>query len=411
MSDATLNGCLVIRGDLKLPYQGAFTAQLEVDADSAPTGTAVLLLLGRTFGGTVVADPEDGAQALSGDSGGLYRCRIVGGAGGLSKPIAPQEWPQGAAVSQVLAAILGAGGESQAADVDPTLLARVLPQWSITQGSVGGALGALVEYLASEGAAVVWRIRGDGLVWIGTPNPQAVSPPDYVVTDIAPEAGQASWDLNEASVDVDQVIDGLTIRQVVYAWTSGRLRALVTLAPGPVNGLYALFGMWARRLSLDYLRTVPGRIAAQNADPTVQFQADDSRYAPMRRVGIRLGLPDTSVSIVGGARAEVAWEGASPVGPVLQSFGDSKATQIKIGASAPLGPKPLVNKSQRDAEQVLHGAIRAAYNGLPVAAADLATAITLVNAIRVALLGLSTGAYTTYENGAARYLTTILEGG
>lgn len=411
MSDATLNGLPVIRGDLKLPYQGAFTAQLEVDADSAPTGTAALLLLGRAFTGAVVADPEDGTQVLSGDAGGLYRCRVVGGAGGLAKPIAPQEWPQGAAVSQVLAAILSAGGESQATDIDPTLLARVLPQWSITQGAVGGALGALVEYLASDGADVVWRIRGDGLVWIGVPSPQAVSPPDYVVTDIAPEAGQASWDLNESSVDVDQIIDGLTIRQVVYTWSSGTLRALVTLAPGPVNGLYALFGMWARRLSLDYLRTIPGRIAAQNADLSVQFQADDARYAPMRRVGIRLGLPDTSVSIVGGARAEVAWEGASPTGPVLQSFGESKATKIKIGASALLGAKPLVNRTQRDAEQVLNGAIRAAYSGLPAAADDLATAIALVNAIRTALLALSTGPYATYENGAAQYLTTILEGG
>lgn len=411
MSDVTLNGNAVIRGDLKLPYSGAFTAELDLNADAAPAGLVSLQFLGRTFLGTVVADPTDGSLALSGDSGGYYRCRVVGGAGGLQKPIEPQEWPQGAVVSQILSAILSAGGESQAADINPSLLAQVLPQWSVPSGTAGGALAALVEYLAVGQPGLVWRIRGDGLVWLGVPAPQQVSPPDYLVSDIAPESGQASWDLNTTSVDVDQVIDGLPLRQVVYTWEPDRLRAVVTFAPGPANALYSLFGQWMKRVGLDFFRNVPGRINSQSG-VTVEFQADDSRYAPMRRVGVRLGLPDTSVNIVSGARAEVAWEGASPTGPVLQSFGDSKATKIKVGASAAAGTKPLVNKAQRDAEQVLDGFVKAAWTAISTAppATTFPTAISLLTLIQAQATILATK-YGDYEGAASSFLTTILEGG
>lgn len=70
MTDIVLNGNAVKRGDLKLPYQGAWTAELDLDADEVPTGSVELDCLGRTFSGTVVADPADPTIALSGQSGG-----------------------------------------------------------------------------------------------------------------------------------------------------------------------------------------------------------------------------------------------------------------------------------------------------------------------------------------------------
>lgn len=414
MSEITLNSSPIIRGDIKLPYTGAWTAELELDADTAPSGSVSLNLMGRRFTGTVVSDPSDSTLVLSGDSGGWPRCRVVGGAGGMQKPVEPQEWPQGVALQQLLDAILQPGGEQLAADVDPSLLAQVLPQWSIPETTVGAALAALVEYLSSGSTGLVWRIQGDGRVWLGVPSPQRVSPPDYVVADIWPESGQALWDLNDSSVDVDQIVDGLTLCQVVYSFTSDSLRALVTFAPGPCGALYTLFGMWLRRVSLDYFRTIPGRIASQNSDPTVQFQPDDARLPPMRRTGIRLGLPDTAVTGVSG-RAGVTWEGALPTAPVLQSFGDSRATKIKIGASAPKGPLPLVNKSQRDAEQSLNSDIITAYTsiGSQPPPTNLATALALLGVIQQALggpMGLLKS-YTDYEAKAGDFLTTILEGG
>lgn len=408
MTDILLNGNPVKRGDLKRPYQGAWTAELDLDADEVPTGEASLVCLGRTFSGTVVAEPTNPAVALSGLSGGWYRCRIVGGAGGLqvgalATPIEPQSFDQGATVQQVLGYILGQAGEVMATDVDADLLARFLMQWSCTSGSCSGALAALVDYL---GGGIVWRIRADGRVWLGVPAPAAVDAPDYIVTDIAPETGQAAWDLTTFDLEPDQIIDGLTLRQVVYTWQTDQLRALVTFAPGPVNSLYALFGGWLRRAGLDYLRAIPGRINSQSGS-TVEFQPDSSAFPPFRRTAIRLGLPDTEVSILPSGRAVACWEGGTPAAPVLQSFGSSQASKIKIGTSAVAGTLPLVNKAQRDAEQTLDQAIEAAIDAIPTAAAPTEP---LAVAIRAALVAIR-GAIATYEGTAGQYLTTILEGG
>ena len=328
MSDTTINGYPVYRADHKQPYYGAWTAEVEHDANERVTGSATLTLLDRTWVGTVVADPDDSTLALSGDSGGFFRCRIVGGAGGLQKQVEPTEWAQGALVQTVLTAILNAGGEVQSATIDPSLLTKVLPQWSIVQGTVDAALAALCDSLG-----VIWRTLDDGSIWIGTPNPQPVTAPDYIFTELDPEMGMVELDLNEASIQVDQIIDGLTVKQVIYTWGNSSLRALVTIAPGPVNSLFTLFSKWMSRMKIDNFRQTPGRINSQNIDKTVQFQPDDSRFSPLRRVALRLGLPDTEVTVNASSRAVVGWENASPTAPFLVNFGDSTASSIKIAAS------------------------------------------------------------------------------
>lgn len=328
MSDTTINGYPVYRADHKQPYYGAWTAEVEHDANERVTGSATLTLLDRTWVGTVVADPDDSTLALSGDSGGFFRCRIVGGAGGLQKQVEPTEWAQGALVQTVLTAILNAGGEVQSATIDPSLLTKVLPQWSIVQGTVDAALAALCDSLG-----VIWRTLDDGSIWIGTPNPQPVTAPDYIFTELDPEMGMVELDLNEASIQVDQIIDGLTVKQVIYTWGNSSLRALVTIAPGPVNSLFTLFSKWMSRMKIDNFRQTPGRINSQNIDKTVQFQPDDYRFSPLRRVALRLGLPDTEVTVNASSRAVVGWENASPTAPFLVNFGDSTASSIKIAAS------------------------------------------------------------------------------
>lgn len=328
MSDTTINGYPVYRADHKQPYYGAWTAEVEHDANERITGSATLTLLDRTWVGTVVADPSDSTLALSGDSGGFFRCRIVGGAGGLQKQVEPTEWAQGALVQTVLTAILSAGGEVQSATIDPSLLTKVLPQWSIVQGTVDAALAALCDSLG-----VIWRTLDDGSIWIGVPNPQPVTAPDYIFTELDPEMGMVELDLNEASIQVDQIIDGLTVKQVIYTWGNSSLRALVTIAPGPVNSLFTLFSKWMSRMKIDNFRQTPGRINSQNIDKTVQFQPDDSRFSPLRRVALRLGLPDTEVTVNASSRAVVGWENASPTAPFLVNFGDSTASSIKLAAS------------------------------------------------------------------------------
>lgn len=408
MSDCTANGNEVLRGNVKLPYEGAITAEIEYNADARLTGAVSLMLLGRSFTCSVVADPNDPELALSADSGGFFRSRLVAGAGGLEKPLEPQEWPQGAAVQQVLSAILTAGGETQAADINPDLLSRVVPQWSFTQGTVLSALSALAQYLG-----VIWRIRDDGRIWLGVPVPAAATAPDYILTEIDPEAGQSTWDLNDASPTPDQIIDGLTLRQVILAFTPGSLRAHVTYAPGPVNGLFRLFGMWLRRVNLEYFRAVPGRIASQSQN-TVGFQPDVSTFSPLRRAGIRLGLPDTTVELNASSRGLAQWEAAAPAGPVVTAYEPSpasKATRITLGASAaPPAEKLIRGETYRTQESNLYTAIQSAYTGLPPAATDPASTLALVNAIRAMLIALAAD-YATFEVLDSQYLTTIVEAG
>ena len=64
MSDTTINGYPVYRADHKQPYYGAWTAEVEHDANERVTGSATLTLLDRTWVGTVVADPNDSTLAF-----------------------------------------------------------------------------------------------------------------------------------------------------------------------------------------------------------------------------------------------------------------------------------------------------------------------------------------------------------
>lgn len=426
MSDITLNGNDSLRGQLKQPYSGAWVAETKIDAQQRPTGAVALTILGRTWQGSIVAGPNDPTAALSGDDAGYWVARIVGGAGGLGKPVTPNEWAQGAVVSQVLAFILTAAGEVQAVDIDPGLLSRFLPMWGVTAGTALGALSALADYL---GGGTVWRIRDDGRVWLGVPTPAVVTPPDYRVLEPGPDAGQATWDLNDSSLAPDQTIDGLTLRQVIYDWDRDKLHALVTFAPGPVNNLYGLFLQWQRRIGTDFYRSVPGRIDSQNDSTSAQFQPDSSSYSPQRKAAIYYGLPDTDCQGLSG-RAVSAWDGALPTSPALRGFGPSPrslATKIRVGKSAVFGAQPTIigtdfRTAQASMDTDLANALTAAAVALNSAGTD-ATLVSLASAAAAFLvaagqaLGPGTGAakavnhFETTSATKNNFLTQIFEAG
>jgi hypothetical protein len=339
----------------------------------------------------------------------------VAGAGGLYKTIDAKNYDQGALVGEVLTDLLALGGEVQAADIDPALLGRLLPQWGWTSGTLMGALKQLCAALD-----VVMRARDDGTIWIGTPNPQPRQSFDYTTIDIAPEAGQASLGLDEPGLDVDQILDGLTIRQVVYDWEPDLMRAIITYAPGPVGSLFGLFGVWLRRAGIDQLRAQPGRVDSQNGDLTAQVQPDNLSYAPFRRAAIRYGLPDTSCTITAGSRCTVYYEAGSPQFPALLNFGKSTASKIKLGVSA--GTQPTIRgTSYRNAQATLDSAMRVNFiiastqlaaagnnpafaTAFPVAAAALVAAANALGQITGVAKNLG-----DFEAQAGTFLTSIFE--
>ena len=77
----TLNDSPILSASVLMPRVGVWTADLEVDTDTAPTGTVVLSSdAGPSWRGTVIS----GAVTL-----GTWRGRLVGGAGGLRKNLGP----------------------------------------------------------------------------------------------------------------------------------------------------------------------------------------------------------------------------------------------------------------------------------------------------------------------------------
>src|SRR5262249_31382909 len=151
------------------------------------------------FAMSVVKEPDGGqvqplvtsmagsGEELSGDSGGYQRCELIAGAGGLSNPLLPDGIAQGAVIFDFLHKILAGTGQTLSVNIIPSLLSSVRPQWSWSAGSVRDALSALAQHLG-----LIWRVWDDGLVWLGAPNPQPVTAPDYIGTDLAPEAAQQS---------------------------------------------------------------------------------------------------------------------------------------------------------------------------------------------------------------------------
>jgi len=428
MSDITLNGIPVIRGNLKEPYQGAYTAEVDIEADFAPSGPQQLVILGETFAMSVVAEPDDPDLKLSGDSGGFQRCLLVAGAGGLRNPIEADERAQGAIVGDLLQALLQGTGEALADDIDPLLLGQGLAQWSWVAGTVEDALSALCAYLG-----VVWRVRADGKVWIGTPVATPRTPPEYVITDIAPETGQASWSLNDVTAKPDDQIEGLTLRELFYSWEGNEFRALVTYAPGPFNGLFFLMSKWLARLNIEYFRLAPGRVAGQNG-PTCQFQPDNTQISPLRKTGLRFGLPDCDVQNLMGGRAVVGWEGASPIGPITTGFAPGPLPTGQIGklrlglssAGPPAGTQPTIKGTTfRLSQSTLDLSLQILFASIGVAlesaageagAPSLATAAKLFDGTLLPLPPTAgvVQAISRFENEAStnsNFLTTIVEVG
>lgn len=148
----TLNSRPILSASVLMPRVGVWTADLEVDTDTAPTGTVVLSSdAGPSWLGTVIS----GAVTL-----GTWRGRLVGGAGGLRRNLGPLAY-QNPTLGDVLADALREAGETLSA----------------ASGSLAQSTTALWHRIAGPAAQTVrdvaraqgwpWRVLDDGAVWMG----------------------------------------------------------------------------------------------------------------------------------------------------------------------------------------------------------------------------------------------------
>lgn len=219
MSEVTINRSPVTRGTVYLPARGVWVADLDVDTETAPAGRVALAFDDVTLSGTVV----------TGDmTHGLWRGRIVGGAGGL-RAMLPARAYRAARLADVLADALSEAGEALAAGSDA--LDIVTARWHRTAGPAHDTVRGV-----ADAAGLTWRVTLAGAVWIGAETWPDASP-DVDLVDRDPRAWRYTLSGDVALVTpglllsirdesgdtflrtgaVRWEIDGRTVTAVVYA--------------------------------------------------------------------------------------------------------------------------------------------------------------------------------------------------
>lgn len=160
MALVELDGHPVETGRISMGLSGCWVFQGRVTTPTLPAGAVKLTCEGGLqLAGFV--DPANSGVFL--DSAEV---RVVGGAGGLSRPVSGTY--QFAQLRDPLQAILDASGEQLASSVSAALLEVPLRRWQIIRSTCGAALFALAQAAQeAQGQPIRWRVRPDGLLWIG----------------------------------------------------------------------------------------------------------------------------------------------------------------------------------------------------------------------------------------------------
>lgn len=170
MSALTLGGATVTRCVVHMPQRGVWCADVDLDTEAAPSGRVSLVADGGpTWSGTVI----DGAV-----SHGLWRGRLVGGAGGLRGELGPRAY-RDARLADVLTDALADAGEALAAGAGE--LGAAAPLWQRVRGSCARTVG-----LVADAHGYGWRVLGDGSVWLGAESWPALALADVSVLDVDP---------------------------------------------------------------------------------------------------------------------------------------------------------------------------------------------------------------------------------
>lgn len=151
MSDLAVNDAPVLRGDVLLPRVGSWTADLTLDAETAPTGSVTI----ASPAGLRLVGTAERSRAVE----GRVEVRVRGGAGGLLRELAPVAYRPvgGVRVRTILEDWARESGESLSSAIAPELLAEFLPAWTRERGTAERAVRTLARALGCS-----WRFHPDG---------------------------------------------------------------------------------------------------------------------------------------------------------------------------------------------------------------------------------------------------------
>ncbi|MGL4442657.1 MAG: hypothetical protein ACRCU1_03460 [Alsobacter sp.] len=320
MSTGTINGLSILRGRVTLRLVGAWDAELYISGtDTAQVTGPVVLELGGV--------PMVGFATAGKDDGGRVTVRVVGGAGGLSAAVGPQGYRKPTR-REVLSSALAIGGETLSFLSDGTV-DGLLDHWSRRAGTVAEAVRLVAEHAGAH-----WRVLLDGTVWVGTEAWLPVEP-EHTVEDQSPTNDRVTVTVESASILPGTTFLGLQVSAVRYELGSKKLRAIVT-AGSERDDLAGQLGAMVRRETAgrDLERTFVARIAAQNADGTLEITLGDSAMPGLSGVPVRLGIPGvTAYQITPGIDCTMEYENGDPSKPFVSSFASGQALSLTVSAA------------------------------------------------------------------------------
>ena len=306
----------VIDGTITVPIQGAWTAEVTVDATAAPeAGERVTVdASGAEYSGTV--------QSVS-SYGGRGTVRVIGGAGALRQELQPRSYTQ-TTVGVPLGDIATQTGEA----FDQTTLAVAgatpLPAWALMAQEAQRGIQALADALGLR-----WRVLRSGYIAIA-PDASGDYAGAYTVLESDDTRGWRMLAVDSCDAEPGQVLDGVAGEQLVYTLGEGGQRLSLTTqstggalarAAGPTRDMARMATLWL------------GSVVATNGDGTVDVAPDSPkiRGRGYQRVPLWSGVPGT-VRVPVGSRVLLLFSDGSPAHPVAALFGGSGLTSLAIGA-------------------------------------------------------------------------------
>lgn len=301
---AELDGSVVLSGSLSLPRRGVWTAELELDRATAPSG-AVRLAIGRDDG--AAPDIFRGTVVHAVEHAGRSRVQVAAGVAALwSRMLDPRQFVGAPTVTldELLQDLARDTGE-----VFATPPVHQLERWSRARGVGAAALGQLTREVGLD-----WRLRPDGTVevleetWPATTERYEILEHDGLarVLEVAPVG---------ARLLPGQIAQGKQIERVVYT-LGGSLRAALHYAEARGSEAF-------RRAVESVLRspvwdqTHGATVVVQHADGTVDVLVDDERIVQLTNVPVRLGGPTLRAVLQAGDRVQVSFDDGNPRRPVV----------------------------------------------------------------------------------------------
>lgn len=331
MPFATVNGFRILEATVSMPRGGRWVADLVVDAiDTGGLTGAVTIQLGPSL-------ELKGTAKRVGAFVEHVSMRVVGGAGGLMREIAPKAYQQ-VPLRIPLVDALAAVGETLSPLSDVAVLNTQLPHWSRMRGPASEEVRSL---LARAPAGVASRVLPDGTVWVGAETwPEASF--EFDLLDDQPWSGEATLGVDAPSLLPGTTFMGRRVEQVTHQVTPSRVRTHVQFTAQTAGGeplstgtSQDLDGIIQRAMKpARYLRLFPARVVQQNGDLTLELVLDDPIAPGLSNVPLRTFVPGVTVKVAAGARVGVMFEGGDPQRPVAVLFEQDHGSLLELHITA-----------------------------------------------------------------------------